>query len=1123
MMKFFKFSLLAMSFVLCLSALTFAQRTTGDLEGTVKDQKGAVVPGVSVTVTGVSVGFTRTVVTNSDGVYRVSQLPAGSYKIATAALSGFSATTLDNVTVNIEKVTTSDIELGVSSAVNTVEIAGDPLGVAVDTTSNTVQTNITTELINQLPKGGSFTSLLKASPGTRAEPLSGGFQVDGASGSENSFVIDCQPLENYRTGTLNGNNNVPTSLVAEVQIKTGGFEASYGGASGAVISVQTKSGSDKWHGEFGSVFESNELQPGPRFTQSSFVSTSSSAATIAANPDFNYSIKQNRDQGLNTYPTASLGGPIIKERLWFYGNYSPQIFSTTRTSNFYNTLSNSSFANGPVALTRRLDSVTGNPIDPIKYTSTQKNEYAFGRLDSQIMNNLRVTGTYLWNPIITHGTLPFASITTSNPTNIVLGTQSIPSGQYYPLTGGRQTSDNLTGQAVYTPTSKLVIAFHYGRAFLNEKPTNYAIANATRFRCQGSSSAYSIVSTNCPGGIGYQNLSSNSPVTREVSRKDQYDTDVSYLVGNLGGSHEFKGGYQYGKTSNDTLTGNAKTGVVNLYYGATFSQLGSSSIGAFVGSETGGTGISSCPTVNTTTCLGVGTLYRFGTSGIASNKYQAIYFQDKWQPSRRLTLNLGVRAEKENLPAYNTGAGIGGVALDFGWGKKIAPRLGGSYDIFGDGKTKIYASYGWFYDRLKFELPRGSFGGNFYRVDFFRITSAHPNFDYYTPSVVLGNFTDPIGGGVPSSAGGLSEFQTDLRIPSNLSAAQKTALGLCATCGVADDIKPFRQSEFTVGFQRELSRDYVLSTRYTRKNVDHTVEDHAVIGLNLSENYYIGNPGEGSDLAADQAAGYSKSAKAQRLYNGLEIVLEKRLSHHFFFNANYTLSHLYGNYSGLASSDEAGRTAPGVDRFFDYIINGFTATGDPDNGDLATDRRHTFKSFGGYEWDWWGNKTNSTELSYFQYILQGTPQTTFVTVVATAIPLSKRGDLGRTPTFWQTDLSMKHKYRFGNDGRFVANFNIDLINAFNNNSVLTLNTTKYRVTNTIATTDIDPSFNSAVSTPTAILNKVLNGGIATQIQQLQNGGLPSLTGRPNPVLSTYGLPSAYQAPRLVRFGFGLTF
>lgn len=1126
MTKILRSSLLTLFVICCLSAITFGQRTTGDVEGTVTDPKGAVVPGVEVTLAGVTVGFNRTVQSDSNGVYRFQQVPAGTYKISTAAISGFAATILESVTVTLEKITTADITLGISGQVNTVEISTDPLGVNVDPTQSKVQTNITSQLIDQLPKGGSFTSLLKVSPGTRSEPLSGGFQVDGASGSENSFLIDGQALENFRTGTLNAANNIPTSLVSEIQVKTGGFEAEHGGASGGVVSVVTKSGSDTWHGEFGTVLESSRLQPGPRFALSRFVSSSSSQAAILANPDYVYAIKMPRDQYLNSYPTASLGGPIVKRHLWFYGNYSPQIFDTTRTSNFYNALSNSNFSTGKLVLTPRLDSA-GKPLQPLAYNQTQKFEYGFARLDASLFDKLRISGTYLWNPVITEGAIPFAAITTSNPVDVALGSTNYPSREFYALNGGVQPSTNLTTQVIYTPTSNLVATFRYGRAYLNEKGSNYAIPDTVRYRCQGSATSYNTITTGCPGGIGYQNVTGNSLTTRDTSLKNEYNADLTYLVQSFAGRHEFKGGFQYGTTENDTLSGNAATGVVNLYYGATFSQLGTGAIGAFVAAENGGASLTTCPTINTTSCLGVGTLYRFGTKGVARNRYEGLYIQDKWQPTKRLTLNLGVRAENENLPAYNTGEGKAGIPIEFGFTDKIAPRLGGAYDLFGDGKTKVFASYGWFYDRLKFELPRGSFGGNFYRIDFFRITSAHPDYAYYTPNVILGSFTDPIGGGNPSTTGGISELQSDFRIPSNLTDATKTKLGLPVGPGVAADLKPFRQSEFTVGVERELGwfekGIYVLSARYTRKNVDHAIEDHAIIGVNQSENYYIGNPGEGTDLAADKAAGYVKSAKPQRVYNGLEIVFNKRLSHNYFFNLNYTLSSLYGNYSGLASSDENGRTSPAVNRFFDYVINGFTATGEPDNGYLPTDRRHVFKAYGGYNFNWWGSKTNSTEFSFFQQALQGTPLTTFITVVATSIPLSERGDLGRTKPFYQTDLSLTHRYSFGNDSRYTVAINLDLLNAFNNNSPTTYNTTKYRTVNTIASTDIDPTFVATTQVPTAILNKVLSGQIGTQLTQLQNGGLPSLSGRSNPVSSTYGQPSGYQGTRLVRLGFRFLF
>ena len=104
---------------------------------------------------------------------------------------------------------------------------------------------------------------MKIAPSTRPEPLNGGFQVDGASGSENTFIIDGQEVTHFRTGVLRANDNLPFSLVQEVQIKSSGFEAEFGGATGGVINVVTKGGGNEWHGEFGSRFRPGSWQGSP--------------------------------------------------------------------------------------------------------------------------------------------------------------------------------------------------------------------------------------------------------------------------------------------------------------------------------------------------------------------------------------------------------------------------------------------------------------------------------------------------------------------------------------------------------------------------------------------------------------------------------------------------------------------------------------------------------------------------------------------------------------------------------------------------------------------------------------------------------------------------------------------
>ncbi|MBL8204951.1 MAG: TonB-dependent receptor [Blastocatellia bacterium] len=1093
--------------LLCISTLTtFAQRTTGAVDGTVADATGAVVPNVSITLTGTSVGYLRTVQSDDQGGFRFEQIPVGTYKITTAPLGGFAATVVEGVTVTIEGVTTVNLKLGLSSMSESVVVTTDALGATLETGDSKQQTNITAKLIEQLPKGLTFTSLLRVSPATRGEGLAGGFQVDGASGSENSFVIDGVSVENFRTGTLNGNNNLPNSIISEVQIKTGGFEAEHGGASGGVIVVATKGGADRFHGEIGSEFEPSGLQPGPRAALSRFVASNASAAAIAANPDYVYMLRQPRTQNLSFYPTVTLSGPLVKSRMWFLGSYTPFYSRSSSVSNFIAPISNANFATGTFVALPRL--VNGQPIAPMKTKASSSSQYAFSRIDAQITNTLRGSATYLWNPNMSQGIL-LAPITTTNPLNVVYAGNSYTLDQYNRLRGGRTNSNNFTSQLVYTPSGKMVATFRYGRTFLNQKSGNYAVPDETRFQCSGVQAAYATIATGCPGGIGFQNITNNNTITRDVSIRNEFNGDVTFLPSNFFGKHELKTGYQYGTILNDVLEGYANTGIVTLHYGRNYAQAG--------------TGVSLPCALGTPTCLGVGVLTRSGTKGVGQNNYQGIYVQDKWQPSRRLALNLGVRLEKENLPSFNSGFTVSGSQInpiELGWGKKIAPRLGFAYDPFGSGKTKIYANYGWFYDRLRFELPRGLFGGSILRVDYFPITAANPSYNYYTPARILGGFTDPIGGGNPSTAGGLSQLQRDFSIPSNLSSAQYAALGLVNT-GVDPDLKPFRQSEITFGFERELSRSLILTARFTRKNVDQAVEDHAILGLNESENYPIGNPGKGFVLALDQAAGYVKSAIPQRTYKALEIVLNKRLGNGYFFNANYTLGKLSGNYSGLASSDENGRTSPSINRFFDYAINGFTAQGQPDNGELATDRRHVFKSYGGYSFNRWKAKSHTTDLSYFFLAQQGNPQTTFVGVVATSIPLFGRGDLGRTPALTQTDLALTHRFRIKE--RADLAFTINALNVFNQSTVTSLNTTRYRVANTIAARDIDPAYDPNTQTLTAVLNRILNGQIGSVLNQLENGGLPSTGGLPNPKSSLYGQPSGFQGSRSVRFGFRLTF
>ena len=152
-----------------------------------------------------------------------------------------------------------------------------------------------------IPKSTGFTGLLKTVPGTRPESRSGGFSVDGASGGENVFVIDGQEVTNYRTGTLNETYNIPTQLVQEVQVKSSGFDAIYGGATGGVVSVVTRGGGNEFHGEFGLQFEVPKFSGTPRPLLTRFTSGAVSTNNFVQTSEY---FNPAKAEGTNLFPNG---------------------------------------------------------------------------------------------------------------------------------------------------------------------------------------------------------------------------------------------------------------------------------------------------------------------------------------------------------------------------------------------------------------------------------------------------------------------------------------------------------------------------------------------------------------------------------------------------------------------------------------------------------------------------------------------------------------------------------------------------------------------------------------------------------------------------------------------------
>ncbi len=599
---------------------------------------------------------------------------------------------------------------------------------------------------------------------------------------------------------MNTNNDIPYQALQEIQVKTSGFEAEFGGATGGVINAVTKSGSNEFHGEVGMGFTSQELNAARRP-----VLLLQNLAGIAGTGQGLEYLYQFRDGGTNEYPTASVGGPVIKDKVWFFAIHSPRIINTTRTTNY---IQGFGATRAPRALSAALLALGASPTETVKNKTTYN--YSALRLDAAPMNSLRISSSFTWNPIVDRRPLLGGSYVNGSPGTATLNGVTYQGSRLADLQGGRQNSNNFRVEGIWTPTGKTVVDMRYTRGFQNQKLGSYGIATDPRLICQQVPAAFVAVA-GCTQG--FSNITSNDRIVKDVSLRSTIDANLGYSFNGLG-RHEIKGGFERSKIFNDVLSGNifpqGGQGRSYLYYGTGLTGIDCRFVYVqfTIPCPAGGGFTYPLPTglAPGVTVVGSGLNYQFAASGKATNTANIVFFQDKWQPTNRLTLNLGLRLEQEQIPAFNTTH----IDLKWGWKDKIGPRLGAAYALTSDGKTKISGFYGRFFDRLKFSLPQGSFGGNFYHTDYFYITSDH-QYNFYTVANLHGNFAWPNGGQCPIAPAGPNSYlcDQDWRIASNIPGADVLTNG-----AVDPNVKPYRQSEYTFEFQREVRRATIFTARY---------------------------------------------------------------------------------------------------------------------------------------------------------------------------------------------------------------------------------------------------------------------------------------------------------------------
>jgi hypothetical protein len=308
--------------------------------------------------------------------------------------------------------------------------------------------------------------------------------------------------------------------------------------------------------------------------------------------------------------------------------------------------------------------------------------------------------------------------------------------------------------------------------------------------------------------------------------------------------------------------------------------------------------------------------------------------------------------------------------------------------------------------------------------------------------------------------------------------------------------------QYAVALEHELKPGIVASVRYTRNRLVRGIEDIGILDALENEVYTIGNPGFGLTDAKKftTPSGVPLVPRAVRNYDGVEFRIDGRFSEGYLRRLNYagsyTYSRLWGNWAGLANSDENGRSDPNVSRAFDLSVANFDAKGQNVYGLLATDRPHTFKLFMNYEMPWSGK--NSTLISINQIAYSGTPLSSTVGVITLPIFFNGRGDLGRTPALTQTDLLLAHTINLSEGVKMK--FDINVTNLLNQ----------------AAMTNVDASLSRTGNVPFPNTADFYKGFDVFSRLNPVDGVAPNRN-------INYGFPTAYQRTRDVRIGMRLMF
>jgi len=884
-----------------------AQRQTGSVVGTVTDEEGNILPGVGISVKSPALILPEmTAVTNEQGIYRFPSLPPGTYSI-TYAMDGMNTLIREGIVVPVGQTVTIDVTLQFKTLEENVVVVGE--SPSIDKQKSALTTHLDSEFIKAIPAGRDLGSYLFMAPGMIRQE-GDEFWMKGTAGMgsnvrENKFNLDGVELNDPTVGTQQVEFGV--DIMAEVSVETGGLAAEYGGATGAVVNVISKSGGNDFSGSAAFYFRNEDLQ-----------SDNTEGTALEGSPS-----------GFKHYyePSFTFGGPIIRDKLWFFlgGSYI-----------------------------NRAQWIPGYPWDKDDdVPNVQATPYLFGKLSFQPDQNNRFI--FSWN---------FTRESNDNFFATAFDTEKNTFNMKNPI-----HALNLHWTHFFTSGFFIDFKGNFVDWSLRYDPQEGGAVPAVSDLITGLAS----------GGAGQSIIWGQ--------KRFAFKIDGTLFADNLAGSHEFKTGIEYHSSdiSTDSLFirgSDHDFSAINTMFGVPFLAV------QYLDVE---------------------------TKELRKNAH--FYIQDTWTISKRLTLNLGARLTHQwlTIPVQNEDEGpqnIAGFAFDrsvtesfspLKW-TTIDPRIGLVFDITGDGRTLLKASFGRFTAPL-LSLYGSRFNPNGYAGAAYLVT---PDLNPILPLSVF----------FPQTAK--------------------------AEYGSHKASAPYT-NEFTVALERDVATNWNIGIRYIKKmgrknvwdvdadqlDIDRLMSDGELVWTNWEQVPFV-DPFDGEQkyfwsqkqiLPGDPYL--LNPPGANRDFDGVEFKLTKRYAEGWFMMASYVWAKARGLLdTGYFNSDPAGAA------FFQNPNAHVNAL-----GRVEMDRRHQFKFQGLVQGPWGIN------FSGFIRYLSGTRYTRMIEAAQLGVPVAQ----GTAEIFAEERGSRGYPDRFTVDLRLEKMFMIDTItfgvfadafNLFNSNKAL---------------------------------------------------------------------------------------